>query len=251
VTWRVLAPALLLFAPPAGAKAPKIQTQLQSLREDAGHYAAQHQVTLEEALRRLRAQQASVAATDRIAAEFAGRLAGIAIEHRPDWRIVVLLTGTEPVVDRLVSAGGTTVPVQFRTGARATHAQAVQALRRHLIDFRSALPAARGAGYDQRSGEVVLLVTSADAAPFGVDAIRRRAEQISGVAVRIVINELLESNMAVFGGGRVDGINTETGRSNVCTSGFVITDGSRSGIATATPCCRSSVSGASATRTCR
>ena len=55
------------------------------------------------------------------------------------------------------------VPVVFRTGAEATHAEAVAAMRRHLIDLRTDLPNSRGAGYDQRTGEVVLLVTSADA----------------------------------------------------------------------------------------
>ena len=74
-------------------------------------------------------------------------------------RIVVLLTGSEPVADR--TAAG--VPIVFRTGAKATHAEAVAAMRRHLIDFGSELPGARGAGYDQRTGEVVLLVTPADA----------------------------------------------------------------------------------------
>ena len=93
-------------------------------------------VTPDEALRRLKAQEASVAATDAIAREFAARLAGISIEHSPDFRIVVLLTGTDAVADR--SAAG--VPIVFRTGAKATHAQALQALRKHLIDLRADLP---------------------------------------------------------------------------------------------------------------
>ena len=81
-------------------------------------------------------------------------------------------------------------------------------MRRHLIDVRTELPGMRGAGYDQRTGEVVLLVTAADAAKFGAEAIRKRAEQVSGVPVRIVINDLLESNMAVDGGGYVFGFVT-------------------------------------------
>ena len=86
------------------------------------------------------------------------RLAGISIEHSPEYRIVVLLTGTEPVADR--SASG--VPIVFHTGAKTTHAQAILAMRQHLIDLRTELPGARGAGYDQRTGEVVLLVPAAD-----------------------------------------------------------------------------------------
>lgn len=207
-----------------------MQTAARALAEDAAQYADHYGATADEALRRLRAQQASVAATDGIAREFASRLAGISIEHSPDYRIVVLLTGADPVADR--SAGG--VPIVFRTGARATHDQAIAALRRHLIDFRSELPGARGAGYDQRTGEVVLLVRNADVQRLGLEAIRARAEQVGGVPVRVVINDLVESNMAVVGGGRVEGLTD--GHRQRCTTGFVVTDGARDGIATAAHC---------------
>jgi streptogrisin C len=225
---------LALITPPAAAQ--PVQSRAEALAEDAGQYAAHYAVSADEALRRLRAQQASVTATDKIAQEFASRLAGISIEHSPEYRIVVLLTGSEPVADR--SAAG--VPIVFRTGAKATHDQAIAALRRHLIDFRSELPGARGAGYDQRTGEVVLLVRNADAQRFGIDSIRARAEQVSGVPVRVVINDLNESNMAgvvdgaIVGGGRVEGLTD--GHRHRCTAGFVVTDGTRDAIATAAHC---------------
>jgi hypothetical protein len=209
------------------AIAQPVQTSTEALQEDAAQYAAQFAVTPDEALRRLNAQQASVAATDAIAREFAQRLAGISIQHQPDYRIMVLLTGAEQVADR--SAAG--VPISFRTGAKATHAQAIEALRKHLIDVRTELPGMRGAGYDQRTGEIVLLVTSGDASRFGTDAIRARAEQVGGVPVRVIVNDLIEQNMTVAGGGLVRG--TVDGTRYRCTSGFVVTDGSRAGIATA------------------
>ena len=224
--------ALLLIVLANVAAAQPVQTRAEALADDAVQYAAQFGVTPEEALRRLKAQQASVAITDAIAREFADRLAGMSIEHSPEYRILVLLTGTEPVADR--SAGG--VPIVFRTGARATHVEAIQALRKHLIDLRSDLPNARGAGYDQRTGEVVLLVTRADADRYGMDAIRARAEQVGGVPVRVVINELNESNMAVDGGGRVEGLNTLTNRRNLCTTAFVVTNGEATAITTAAHC---------------
>jgi hypothetical protein len=224
--------ALLLLASATIASAQPVQTQAEALADDAIQYAAQFGVTPDEAVRRLRGQQSSVTVTDAIAREFAERLAGISIEHAPDYRIVVLLTGSDPVADR--DAAG--VPVVFRTGAKATRAQALEAMRKHLIDFRTDLPNARGAGYDQRSGEVVLLVTRADADHYGTEAIRARAEQVSGVPVRVVVNDLIESNLSVDGGGRVEGISSVTGRRNVCTSGFVVTDGTQTGIATAAHC---------------
>jgi streptogrisin C len=224
--------ALMLLGLSLTASAQPVLNQSEALADDAIIYAAQFGVAPDEALRRLRAQQASVAATEAISREFADRLAGISIEHSPSFRIVILLTGTEPVADR-IAAG---VPIVFRTGAKATHAQAVTALRKHLIDLRTDLPNARGAGYDQRTGEVVLLVTNSDAQRLGLDAIRQRAEQVGGVPVRVIVNELRESNLSVDGGGRVEGLNTLTGNRNLCTTSFVVTDGTRNGVATAAHC---------------
>ena len=226
----ILALLVLTFA--SAASAQPVQTRSEALAEDAAQYAEQFGVDDDQALRRLKAQQDSVAVTDGIAREFPDRLAGISIEHRPEYRIIVLLTGSEPVADR--TAAG--VPVIFRTGARATHAQAVAAMRRHLIDFRADLPGARGAGYDQRTGEVVLLITPAEAAQFGADAIRARAEEISGVPVRVVVNALIETNMSVDGGGLVEGVSSITKRRSRCTSGFVVTNGEINAITTAAHC---------------
>jgi hypothetical protein len=214
------------------ARAQPIETQDQAIAEDAAQYAAQVGVPIDEAARRLKSQQASVPATDAIAREFADRLAGISIQHVPDYRIVVLLTGNQPVTDR--TADG--IPIVFRTGAKATHAEAIAAMRRHLIDLRSDLPNARGAGYDQRTGEVVLLVTIADAQKFGLGAIRKRAEQVSGVPVRVQLNDLNESNMTIDGGGRVEGLNTVTSGRNMCTTAFVVTNGETTAMTTAAHC---------------
>ena len=120
---------LMVFASAAAAE-PRVQTGDEALAEDASQYATQFGVTPEEALRRLKGQRDSVAETVAIAREFEARLAGISIEHSPQYRIVVLLTGDEPVADRV--AGG--VPIVFRTGARATHAEAVMAMVRPWMD---------------------------------------------------------------------------------------------------------------------
>src|SRR4051794_18161679 len=228
---RWLLPVLLLLVP-AAVTAQPVQTQAGALADDAFQYAAQFGVSQDEALRRMKVQQESVATTDAIRAEFTGRLAGISVEHVPQYRIVVLLTGDEPVSDR--SAEG--VPIVFRTGARATQARAVEAMRKHLIDFRTDLPNARGAGYDQRTGEVILLVTPADAQRLGLDAIRSRAEAVGKVPVRVVVNRLDESNLSVDGGARVEGTTSVTGRRSRCTTGFVVTNGEIHAVTTAAHC---------------
>lgn len=224
--------ALMLFVLPMPGLTQVVETQTEALSDDAEQYAAQFGVTPGEALRRLKAQQETVTATDAITREFADRLAGISVEHSPEYRIVVLLTGNGPVADR--EAAG--VRIVFRTGAKATHAQALTALRRHLIDLRSDMPNSRGAGYDQRTGDVVLLVTPQDAKRFGVVAIQARAEQVGGVPVEVVVNDLNEANMSVDGGGRVEGLNVETHRRNLCTTAFVVTNGETNAISTAAHC---------------
>ena len=86
----------LLFVASA-ASAQTAQTRAEAIGEDALQYAARFGVSVDEATRRLRAQQASVAGTDAIAREFADRIAGISIAHAPQYQIVVLLAGSNPV----------------------------------------------------------------------------------------------------------------------------------------------------------
>ncbi|MEO9131103.1 MAG: hypothetical protein ABI240_07845, partial [Sphingomonas sp.] len=70
-----------------------IQGADEALAQDAGEYARLYAVPIDEAKRRLRAQEESVATTDRLQDLYGDRLAGLYIEHRPAYRIVVLLTG--------------------------------------------------------------------------------------------------------------------------------------------------------------
>jgi streptogrisin C len=223
---------LLLLLLSSAAAAQHVESHGEAIAEDAVQYAGRYGVAPNEAKRRLQAQQESVAATDGIGREFADRLAGITVEHTPQMRIVVLLTGNAPVPER--TAAG--VPIVFRTGAKATHAAAVAALRQHLIDLRAQMPGSRGAGYDQRTGEVVLLVSNGDAARYGLDTIRAQAEQLTGVPVRVAVDTLDAADMSVNGGGRVEGVNLLTHGRNRCTTGFVVTNGEQNAITTAAHC---------------
>lgn len=236
MTVRFLLPLLLsMLAHPAAAQA--VQTRETALAQDAGEYARLYGVPQDEALRRLRAQRDSVPATDAVAARYRGRLAGISIQHRPDYRYIVYLTGDEPVPERQLRAGGMRVPMVFRTGAKASRDRVVWAITYHQAAIRAAMASPPSMGLDPRTGELVVIVGKAvAAAEGGTAALDAELEKLTGVPVQIRVLERTERNLDLHGGGRLDGIDPVNGKRYRCTTGFAVTDGTRSGITTAAHC---------------
>jgi hypothetical protein len=229
---RVLALLLLALASPGEAQG--LQTPSDALAQDAAEYARQHHVEADEALRRLEAQEATVAASDLLRKAYRKRFAGIWIEHEPAYRIVVLLTGGKAVPDETIEGGGMVVPVVFRTGAPATREKLLKVLAKRGKRLRAAFPDSRGIGADPRTGELVLMI--ADKGEDALDDMAARASDIAGVPVRVRSIETAANLAAVEGGTRVEGSDAVTGRHAVCTAGFVVTDGSRAGLVTAAHC---------------
>jgi hypothetical protein len=217
---------------PVPALPTPVQTAAQALAQDAAEYARLFDTTIEEAQRRLRAQEGSVAATDALRTRFRARLAGLYIEHRPAYRVVVLLTGAEPVPEETISAAGMTIPVVFRTGVTATREQVIAAITRHHGAIRAALPQAPGLGADPRTGELVVVI------PGVGDQGEREAEftQLTGVPVRIRRLDGFATDMDVKGGALLFGTDPSDNRRYACTTGFVVTDGARTGVVTAAHC---------------
>lgn len=229
----LLAALLLPFAASAQT-GPAIETAAAARARDAAEYAKAFGVAQDEAERRLAAQEESVAATDRLAAQYRVRLTGIVIEHRPRYRIVVYLTGDAAVPEQRIVAGGMTVPVVFRTGARATRDRAITAMTYHQGALRAALREPPGMGYDPRTGVLVLTV-GARAAPDGPERIEDRLEAIAGVPVELRVIERVDVNLSPAGGARVFGTAPD-GKRYVCTTGFAVTDGARTAMTTAAHC---------------
>ncbi|MGA1799243.1 hypothetical protein VH567_10745 [Sphingomonas sp. 4RDLI-65] len=224
---------------------PGVQLPVDALMQDAAEYARRYGVTFDAAIHRMRAQGESVAATDALRATFADRWAGISVEHLPDYRIVVLLTGSEPVADQAIGAGGMTVPVVFRTGAAATREAVLAAIATYQAQIRASLPHPPGIGLDQRTGEMVVVISSGDAALDRGGALRERIAALTGMPVRIDVVDRPPVDMAdgagegaiegaIEGGARV--IGTVEGKRYACTTGFVVTDGVRHGVVTAAHC---------------
>lgn len=225
---------LAAFAAAAAAQAP-VQSADEALAQDSAEYARQHGVGPEEALRRLRAQEETVGATDRLRKRYAKRLAGISIDHSPDYRIVVLLTGSKAVRDQAIAAGGLSVPVTFRTGAPATGKRIVEAIRKRGDEIRAAFPAARGMGLDPRTGELVLMLSQSDK-PYDLPAVSAQVAEIAGVPARARLIEEPDANLAAEGGARVEGTDSVSGHHAICTAGFLVSDGARTGLVTAAHC---------------
>lgn len=231
---RLLLPILFAFAA-VPAAAQDVQTEMQALTQDAAEYARKHDVPQDEALRRLRALAESVAATDEIRQVYEDRLAGIAIEHRPEFLIRVRLTGRGPVEARTILAGGMRVPILFETGAAATRAQILAAMDRHRDAIR-AIVDHDGMGFDGRVGALVVLADVADLGGEAAEAVADRIAVLTEVPVQMrVLNRPAETENAGIG-GRLEGANPGDARRFLCTTGFAVTDGARTGIVTAAHC---------------
>ena len=252
MAWRaaILALGALLTAAGAGAQAPvlkvpdkaadvppHIQTQIEALMQDGAEYARLYGVPLPQAMRELQAEQDSVPATDALAREFAGRLAGISVAHEGGFRIVVLLTGDASEAPRTIAAGGLAVPVMFQTGAPSTRDQILAAIGAHQADIRAALHSPPGMGVDPRTGKLVVMVNARDVGAAGTEGLATRFSDIAGVPVEVVAwGDTTTALTAVAGGGRVLGFDPQINHKAVCTSGFVVTDGSRTALSTAAHC---------------
>lgn len=234
---RLLLPTLALLgaAPSLAAPARPLQSVVQALHQDAQEYALQFGVPADEAFRRLVAQQESVAATDQLQEQYRDRLAGIAMEHQPDYRITILLIGDEPVPDTIIPTSQMTIPVTFRTGARATRDQLVQALSDHQAELRSRLQRPPSLGADPRTGELIVMISRRDAALHDPATLKAEFEALTGVPVQLRTSGA-EQPLALGGGARIVGTEGTTGRRLACTTGFAVTDGVRSGIVTAAHC---------------
>ncbi|WP_200932391.1 hypothetical protein [Sphingomonas sp. Leaf412] len=226
---------LAIWAGPATAQ---MLSATDALAQDAAEYARMFPVTPDVALRRLRAQEASVAVTQRIARDHAARLAGIAVEHRPDFRIVVRLTGDAAVEDEAIVVDGLTMPIVYRTGASATRAQLSAALAAHQVELAAQLPHAPGMGIDLARGAIVVSASRIDVDTIGAIPIAERMAAIAGVPVSVRGDGVSAamSGPAAEGGARVIGSNPGDPRRFACTTGFVVTDGTRTALTTAAHC---------------
>ncbi|WP_179641010.1 hypothetical protein [Sphingomonas guangdongensis] len=238
---------LVLLAVPSGAQdvrasiEPPTRVVDPALDEDGASIAERLGSDPAVAAARLRLQQASVAVSDAMRARYGDRIAGIAVEHVPAFRLVVRLTGEGQVTSERVAGGSELIDVVYVPGAAASHAQLVAAIAAHQTTIRASLLVPPGLGVDQRSGELVAVVSLRDVAREGAGELRDRLASLTGVPVRLRTvdqpdRDLADETDTVVGGMRMMGGVPGDPRRYICTAGFVVTDGTRPALSTAAHC---------------
>ena len=235
------APAVAVQSTPAFTPTPTpIRSTAEAMADDAVATAARLDLPIDVASRQLAVQQASVTATTALADLYADRLAGVSIVHRPDLGIVVLLTGDTPIADTVIDAAGSRVPVTFRVGAKARLTDLIQAITVYQSAIRASLISPPGLGVDQRTGELVAVVSGRDVAREGYDGLRDRLAALTHMPVRLRVVDQPALDMAegngIEGGGRMVGSVPGDTHRYLCTAGFAVTDGLRTAMTTAAHC---------------
>jgi hypothetical protein len=170
---------------------------------------------------------------DRLRTEHQARLARIVIEHKPEYRLRVRLTGAGAVPAQSLSLGNSTLPVVFETGAPATVAALVGGITANLPALKTLLPTLDGIGTDEKTSQIVLTVYAADAlAATAAKAKETQVAALLGLPFRIETTNVMESLMDVRGGAKF----TSAGGA-LCTTGFVVKNtAGTTGVATAGHC---------------
>lgn len=231
------APAGTAVLPIETASPPRTQNDLDAWIADAREYAKHYDVSLPQAIQELELQEATVALTDRLRATYANRFASLYIDHKPTWRIVVRLTGNEPVESVTPIIQGVPVQVDFKVGAPATHAQMVAAIERNEAELQAALPHTPGIGINPRTGILIAIARAEDIEKIDKKTVEKKLEAIAGVPIEVRTWADSDKDLSgVEAGGRTLGLDPKDGKRYLCTAGFAVTDGRQTAITTAAHC---------------
>lgn len=219
----VLATASVFVVPPAIAGAPRPLSGDAALRADAAAYAADFNVDIGEAARRLELQNDAIPRLEEALKHKEGnRFAGLYVEHEPTYRVVVLLTsGTAADIGPYVPDFRLLPLVEVRQADR-TLRQLHAALARALA-LRSETTIAFDAEIDVRANAVELTVQAAtrEQAETMAGALRRAAAARNEPLPRSVVirgrAQLSQPALDIFGG-----LKLTSSDGGYCTSGFSI-----------------------------
>lgn len=201
----------LIGAPPAGAGSPdtvetdgRVSTKTSEIRA----YASAHQVSLEEALRRSNLQERAAELEAKLSASEDPGYAGLWIEHKPDFRVIVAATAAAKsriVSDVAVATGGTDLASIVDVEAAVYSLQDLESDQRSLVSLAQEF--ALNTSIDVMRNRVVVTPTDEE----GVAALES-AELPASVEADLRIHVARPAADAYAGASL----------SNGCTSGFTL-----------------------------
>ncbi|SJM95291.1 hypothetical protein [Crenothrix polyspora] len=203
-----------------------------SLDMDATEYTKAYDVSFTEALRRLIIQLSSDDVEADLKNKYKDRLAGMYVEHTPNYRLVVRLKGNAGVLDTTFPLANKTpvpfaepldLPVVFQTGAEYTLAELEKIRDAHLKEF-GAIPDLESVEIDERSGELVVDVFEPETASSS--SLSRSASLFKNLPIKIRRKSARLGNHAnARASESMTMTMTAAGTSLYgCTSGFNVTD---------------------------
>jgi len=157
----------------------------EALNQQAEFIARHSGLPYEDVQRQLRLQISRGSLVGDLREEFKERLAGIYAEHYPIDRIVVRLTGDEPVTSRKLQFGDDPLVVDFVVAQAQTLAELLDAIQKNTAILKQCFQRLQGIGPDERTGEVVLDISASDGEPENSEKMHAIAQKILGVPVRI------------------------------------------------------------------
>jgi hypothetical protein len=179
---------------------------------------------------RLNVEEHTPDIVERIRTQYANRLAGMYIEHAPTHRLVVRLTGHQPVQREFYQFGNDQLVVDYQVGAEHTFADLQKRFEHGFAGLKERLPTLQSGYVDERTGQLVLEVVNdqpkvanarpATASEREVASSARVAQQqlatnYFGVATRVASIGRI-ANQAIKGSGNLDATGVQ------CTGAFTV-----------------------------
>ncbi len=135
----------------------------------------------------LRVQYGGDALVRELRETYASRLAGLFWDQKEGEhsRLVLRLTGDEPVEDRKLEVCGEALTVAFVTGQTHTREELQKLHVDNLNWLRGKFPGLQGTYADERSGEIVLEIYQPEAEEIDLEALRQEAESRLDAPLRV------------------------------------------------------------------